>query len=46
MPTLKPGDSAPAFTLPDQNGKIAGAWYKVSPKDTVSKALEALEGKP
>jgi peroxiredoxin len=20
MPTLKPGDSAPAFTLPDQNG--------------------------
>jgi peroxiredoxin len=21
MPTLKPGDKAPAFTLPDQEGK-------------------------
>jgi peroxiredoxin len=46
MPTLKPGDKTPAFTLSDQNGKIAGAWVKVSPKDTVPKALEALEGKP
>jgi peroxiredoxin len=45
MPALKPGDKAPTFTLLDQNGKIAGAWYKVSPKDTVPKALEALEGR-
>jgi len=32
--------------LLDEKGKIAGAWVKVSPKDTVPKALEALEGKP
>ncbi len=31
--------------LLDEKGKIAGAWYKVSPKDTVPKVLEALEGK-
>lgn len=31
--------------LLDEKGKIAGAWFKVSPKDTVPKALEALEGK-
>jgi len=46
MPPLKPGDKAPTFTLLDEKGKIAGAWVKVSPKDTVPKALEALEGKP
>ena len=32
--------------LLDEKGKIAGPWVKVSPKDTVPKALEALEGKP
>jgi thioredoxin-dependent peroxiredoxin len=31
--------------LLDEKGKIIGAWYKVSPKDTVPKALEALEGR-
>jgi peroxiredoxin Q/BCP len=31
--------------LLDEKGKIAGAWYRVSPKDTVPKALEALGGK-
>jgi thioredoxin-dependent peroxiredoxin len=31
--------------LLDEKGKIAGAWYKVSPKDTVPKAIEALEGR-
>ena len=31
-----------AFLI-DEKGKIAGAWYKVSPKDTVPKALAALE---
>ena len=44
MPPLKPGDKAPTFTLLDEKGKIA-VWYKVSPKDTVPKALEALEGR-
>jgi peroxiredoxin Q/BCP len=28
--------------LIDENGKIIQAWYKVSPKDTVPKAREAL----
>jgi len=28
--------------LIDEKGKIAEAWYKVSPKDTVPKALKAL----
>lgn len=28
--------------LIDKNGKILEAWYKVSPKDTVPKTLEAL----
>ena len=28
--------------LIDEKGKIADAWYKVSPKDTVPKALKAL----
>jgi thioredoxin-dependent peroxiredoxin len=28
--------------LIDEEGRIAGAWYKVSPKDTVPKALAAL----
>jgi peroxiredoxin len=46
MTLLNLGDKAPAFTLPDEKGKIAGVWVKVSPKDTVPKALEALEGKP
>jgi hypothetical protein len=45
MPPLKPGDKAPALTLLDEKGKIAGAWVKVSFKETVPKALEALEGK-
>ena len=31
-----------AFLI-DEKGKIAAAWYKVSPKDTVPKALAALE---
>jgi len=30
-----------AFLI-DEKGKIAGAWYKVSPKDTVPNALAAL----
>ena len=30
--------------LLDEKGKIAGAWVKVSPKDTVPKALEAPGG--
>jgi peroxiredoxin Q/BCP len=30
--------------LVDEDGTIAGAWYKVSPGDTVPKALAALEG--
>ena len=29
--------------LIDEEGRIIGAWYKVSPNDTVSKAREALE---
>lgn len=29
--------------LVDEKGKIAGAWYKVSPQDTVPKAMEILE---
>ena len=29
--------------LIDEKGKIMNAWYKVSPKDTVPKAMEALE---
>jgi peroxiredoxin Q/BCP len=28
--------------LIDENGKIVEAWYKVSPKDTVPKAMDAL----
>jgi peroxiredoxin Q/BCP len=28
--------------LIDEEGKIENAWYKVSPQDTVPKALEAL----
>ena len=28
--------------LVDENGKILGAWYKISPEDTVPKALAAL----
>ena len=32
--------------LLDEKGKIAGVWVKVSSKDTVPKALEALEGNP
>lgn len=30
--------------LIDGKGKILNAWYKVSPKDTVPKAMAALEG--
>jgi len=29
--------------LLDEEGKVMQTWYKVSPKDTVPKALEALE---
>ena len=29
--------------LIDEQGKIAGAWYKVSPEDTVPQALAAVE---
>ena len=32
-----------AFVI-DENGKIVGAFYKVSPKDTVPKVSEALKG--
>jgi len=32
-----------AFVI-DEAGKLAGVFYKVSPKDTVPKALTALEG--
>ena len=32
-----------AFVV-DEKGKIAGAFYKVSPKATVPKVTEALEG--
>ena len=28
--------------LVDENGKLEGVWYKVSPTDTVPKAMEAL----
>ena len=28
--------------LIDEKGKVLGAWYKVSPRDTVPRALEAL----
>ena len=31
-----------AFLI-DEKGKIAEAWYKVSPKDTIPKVLEALQ---
>ena len=30
--------------LVDEKGKIAGAWYKVSPAKTVPEAMKALEG--
>ena len=33
-----------AFVI-DENGKIAGAFYKVSPKDTVPKVTAVLQGK-
>ena len=32
-----------AFVI-DEAGKLAGVFYKVSPKDTVPKAMEALKG--
>ena len=32
-----------AFVI-DEAGKLAGVFYKVSPKDTVPKAMSALEG--
>lgn len=32
-----------AFVI-DEAGKLSGAFYKVSPKDTVPKAMTALEG--
>jgi thioredoxin-dependent peroxiredoxin len=31
--------------LIDEQGKVMGVWYKISPDDTVPKALEILEGK-
>ena len=31
--------------LIDEEGRLIGAWYKISPEDTVPKALEVLEGK-
>ena len=31
--------------LLDEEGKVMQTWYKVSPKDTVAKALKALEEK-
>ncbi|MEO5680640.1 MAG: thioredoxin-dependent thiol peroxidase [Acidimicrobiales bacterium] len=30
--------------LVDEGGKLAGAWYKISPKDTPMRLLEALGG--
>jgi len=30
--------------LVDEKGRIAGAWYKVSPDDTVPQAMQALVG--
>ena len=30
--------------LIDEQGRIAGAWYKVKPEDTVPKAVEAMKG--
>jgi len=30
--------------LADEKGKVLGAWYKVSPKDTVPEALKLLRG--
>ena len=29
--------------LIDEQGNVVDTWYKVSPKDTVSKALKTLE---
>jgi peroxiredoxin Q/BCP len=29
--------------LIDEQGKVVDTWYKVSPKDTVNKALKTLE---
>jgi peroxiredoxin Q/BCP len=29
--------------LIDEQGKVIETWYKVSPKDTVAKALKTLE---
>jgi len=37
------GINRSAFVI-DENGKIAAAFYKVSPKDTVPKVTEALKG--
>jgi thioredoxin-dependent peroxiredoxin len=31
--------------LIDEHGKVTGVWYKISPDDTVPKALEVLEGR-
>jgi peroxiredoxin Q/BCP len=31
--------------LIDEEGKVEAAWYKISPPDTVPKALEALGAK-
>lgn len=30
--------------LIDEEGKVAGAWYKVKPEETIPKAMEALAG--
>ncbi len=30
--------------LVDENGTVAGAWYKISPKDTPLRLLEAIAG--
>jgi thioredoxin-dependent peroxiredoxin len=32
--------------LIDQEGKVEAAWYRISPQDTVPKALEALGTEP
>lgn len=31
--------------LIDEHGRVMGVWYKISPNDTVPKALVVLEGK-
>jgi peroxiredoxin Q/BCP len=36
------GVAVNSIFLIDEKGKVIDAWYKVSPKDTVPKAMKAL----